>query len=101
MEGGGVTDYLRKVLSRGDTVGVVVWVGDLGVFSANIAEARGSSCGVTDICDKVKVKKAEVRFVTEGGGGKSTSWIGDTTAPDLLGQEAGESGGMGGLADYL
>ena len=39
--------------------------------------------------------------MAEGGGGKSVSRSGDTTAPDLLGQEAGDSGGMGGLKSYL
>ena len=47
-------------------------------------------------------KKAEGRLVAEGGGGQSTSGSGDTTAPDILGQEAGSTGRMGGLtALYL
>ena len=33
--------------------------------------------------------------------GKITSGIGDTTALDLLIQEAGDSGGVGGLTDHL
>ena len=37
----------------------------------------------------------------EAGGVKSTSGSRDTIAPDLLGQESRNSGGMGGLADYL
>ena len=37
----------------------------------------------------------------EGGDGQSTSGSGDTTVPDLLGQEAGKSGRMGGLTAYL
>ena len=36
-----------------------------------------------------------------GGGGQSTSGSRDTTAPELLGQETGESGRMGGLTAYL
>ena len=39
--------------------------------------------------------------MVEGGGGNSTSGSGDTTTPDLLGQEEGISGGMGGLTDDL
>ena len=52
-EGGGGTVRLGEVLSRGDTDGVVVWGGDLGVVGANGAEARGSSCGVPETGDKV------------------------------------------------
>ena len=39
--------------------------------------------------------------MVEGRGGKITSGSGDTTAPDLLGQESGDSGVMGGLIDYI
>ena len=73
----------------------------MGVVGANGAEARGGSCGVPETGDEVEGKKAEGPFVAEGGGGKSTSGSGDTTAPDLLGQEAGDSGGMGGLTADL
>ena len=45
--------------------------------------------------------KAEERFVAEGGGRKITSGSGGETAPDLLGQEACNSGVMGGLTDCL
>ena len=39
--------------------------------------------------------------MAECDGGKSTSGIRDTNSLELLGQEAGDSGGMGGLAADL
>ena len=69
----------------------------MGVVGANGTEAGSSSCGVIATGDKVEVKKAEGRFVAEGGGEKSNSGSGDTTDPNLLGQEAGDSGIMDGL----
>ena len=73
----------------------------MGVIGANGSEARGSSCGVPETGEKVEIKKYEGRLVAEGGGRKSASGSRDTTAPDLLGQESGNSGGMGGLTAYL
>ena len=75
--------------------------GDLGVIGANGAEARGISCGVPETGDEVEGKNSEGRVVAEGGGGQNASGSRDTTAPDLLGQEAGESGKMGGLVEYI
>ena len=46
-------------------------------------------------------KLAEGRILVEGGVGQSASGSRDTTAPDLIGQEAGYSGRMGGLTSYL
>ena len=77
------------------------WGGDLGVVGANGTEAGRTSCGVLATGDEVEEKKAEGRFVAEGGGRKSTSGSRDTTAPYLLGQEAGDSGRMGGLTAYI
>ena len=72
------------------------------VRGRDVGSAGGrSSFRVPYIGDKVEGKKAEVRFMVEGGGGKSTSGSGDTIVPDLLGQEAGGSGGIGGLTAYL
>ena len=73
----------------------------MGAVGDNGTEVGRSSCGVTDTGDEVEGKKAEGRLVVEVGNGKSNSGIGDTTAMDLLRQEAGNSGGMGGLAAYL
>ena len=67
----------------------------MGVFGTNGAEDIGSSYRVPETGDEVEGKNAEGRFVSEGGDGQSTSGSGDTTAPDLLGQESGDSGGMG------
>ena len=39
--------------------------------------------------------------MAEGGSKKSTSGSKDTTAPDLLRQEAGNSGGMGGPMAHI
>ena len=72
----------------------------MGVVGANVAEARGSLYGVTKTGDEVECKKSEVRFLAEDNGRKSALRSGETTAPDLLGQEAGDSGGMGGLMAY-
>ena len=85
----------------GNTGSDVVRGEDLGVVGANVAEAGRSSCGFPATEDEVEGKKAEGKFVAEGGGGQSTSGSRDTTALDLLGQEAGESGEMGGLTAYL
>ena len=67
MEVGGRAGRLRKVLSRGDTGGVVGWCGDLGSDSDNVTEAGGGSCGVPETGDEFKEKKAEGRLVEEGG----------------------------------
>ena len=73
----------------------------MGVFGANGAEAIGNSCGVSETGDEVEGKKSEGRFVVEGCGKQITSGSGDTTAPDPLRQEAGESGGMGGPTAHI
>ena len=73
----------------------------MGVVGANGTEDKGGSCGVPETCDEVEEKKDEGRFVVEGGGGKITSGSEDTTDPDLLGHEAGDRDGMGGLTSYL
>ena len=39
--------------------------------------------------------------MAEDGGGKNASRSGETTAPDLLGKESGNSGGMGGIKAFL
>ena len=100
-EGGGGAVSLGKFLLCGDIVGVVVWYRYLGVIISNGSEARGISFGVPDTGEKVEGKNVEGQLVAEGGGRHSASGNGDTTAPDLLGKESGDSGGMGGLTDYL
>ena len=65
------------------------------------AQYGGIPCGVLDTGEEFEGKKSEGRIVAEGGGRQSYSGSGDTTAPDLLGQEAGNSGVMGGLTAYL
>ena len=49
-----------------------------------------------EACNKVKGKEAEGRIVAEGRGIKCTSRSRDTTTPDLLGQEKGNSDRVGG-----
>ena len=100
-EGGGIAGGLIKCLSRGTSSGAVVWSGDVGSIGANDAEVRGSSYGFDATGNKIKDKAAEGRVVEEGGRKKSTSWIGDTTAPDLLGQETCNSDGVGGPTAYF
>ena len=51
VEGGGASGHLREVISYGNTGGAVVWVGYVGVFGANGAEAIGNSCGVFETGD--------------------------------------------------
>ena len=100
-EGGGGIGRLREVLSCGNIGDDVVQDGYLVVVGANGIEAGRISCGVTATVDEFEGKKAEGRFVVEGSGGQSTSGIRDTTALDLLGQEKGDCGRMGGLTAYL
>ena len=100
-EGGSGIVCLGNVLLRGNTRGAVVWGGDLGVVGANGAKDRRSSCGVPETGDKIEIKTSEGWFVAEDGSRKSTSGIGDTTATYLLGKEAGNSDGMGGLTAYI
>ena len=73
----------------------------MGAVVTNGAEVRGSACGFPKTGDKVKVKEAEVRVVAKGGGEQSTSGRRDTIAPDLLGQDTGNSGGVGGPTTYF
>ena len=73
----------------------------MGVVGSNGSEAGGSSCGVPDTGDKFECKKAEGRLVVEGGGKNIASGSRDTTATDLLGKEAGNSGVMGGFTTYF
>ena len=40
----------------------------MDVVVSNVSGARGGSCGVPETGDKVEDKKAEGRFVAEGGG---------------------------------
>ena len=100
-EGGGGAHHMGEVLSRVSTGGADVWGRNMGVVGANGVEARGNSCGVPEIGGEVKGKEAEELFVAEGGGEQSTSGSGDTTTPDLIGQETGKSGGMGGPTAHI
>ena len=84
-EEGGRTIQLKEVLLCGNTCGTVVWGRYVDVVGANGAEARGISCGVTETGEKVEGKKAEGRFMAEGGVRQSNSGGRDTTAPDILG----------------
>ena len=78
-----------------------VWGRDVGSVGANGIEVRGSACWFPLMCDKVKGKSAEVRVVAEGGDKQSNSGSGDTTTPDLFGQDAGYSGEVGGPTAYF
>ena len=62
---------------------------------------KGVYVGVSETGDEVKGKKAEGRFVAEGGSKQSTSGRVDTNAPDLLGQETGNSIRMGGSTSHI
>ena len=101
MEGGSGAGHLGKVLLWCNTVGSVAWGGGAVVVGANGAESRGSLCGVPETGEKVKGKNSEGRFAVDGGSKNITSGSGGTTSPDLLGQEIGESGGMGGPTAHI
>ena len=73
----------------------------MGAFGANVANVRGSSWGFPVADKKDKVKSDEGRVVAAGGGKNSPSGSWDTAAPDLRGQETGDSGGVGGPTDYF
>ena len=88
--------HIVKVLLCGNTSGAVVWGGYVGVVDANVTVVRGSTCGFPEAVNKVKGKEAEGRFVAEGRSRKITLGRGDTTNPDLLGKETGNSGRVGG-----
>ena len=100
-EGGGGAGRIREVILNSDIGSVVVWGGDLGVVDANGADSGGSLCGVPETGGKVEGKNSEGRLVAEGGGVQSDSGSRYTTSPDLLGQEEGDSGGMGGIMAYI
>ena len=100
-EGGVRAGCLGKVLLRGDTGSVVIWGGDLGVVGANGAEAGGSSFWFPETGENFEGKNSEGRLVEKGGGRQSDSGSGDTTAPELIGQEEGNSGRMGGREAYI
>ena len=93
-ERGGRTGCLSKVLLCYDIGAVIVWDGDLGVVGANGADARGGLCGVPETGEKVEGKSSEVWFMAEDGGGQNALGRGSTIAPDLLGQESNDSGGI-------
>ena len=67
----------------------------------NASEVRGSEYGFPVTGNKVKGKDSEVRVVEEGGGKNISSGSGCTTAPDLLGQETVNSGGVGEPMAYF
>ena len=101
MEGGGGAGHLGEVLLHGKTGGDVFWGRDISVVGTNGSKTRGSSCGIPETGNEVGGKNSERRFVAEGGGVKSASGRGDTTATNPLRQEAGISGRIGALVAYL
>ena len=101
MEGGSRAGDLGKVLLWCNIVGSVAWGGDAVVVGSNSAEFRGSLCGVPETGEKVKGKNSNGRFVVDGGSKTNNSGSGDTTSLNLLGQETGESGGMGGPTSHI
>ena len=100
-EGGGVAGHLGNVLSHRTSGSDDVWSVYVGAIGANGADVRGSSYGFPVTGNKVKGKAAEGRVMVEGGGKQSNSRSGDTTDPDLLGQETSKSGGVGGPTAYF
>ena len=73
----------------------------MDAVGANGAEVRGSACGFSATCDKVKGKEAKERIMAKGVDIKRTSGSGEITTSDLLGQDTGNSGGVGGPTDYF
>ena len=101
MEGGVRARRLGNVLLRCSSGVAVFWGRYVGAISANGAKIRGSAPWFPEAGNKVKVKAAEVRVVAEGRGTKSTSGSKDTAALDLLGQDTGDNGGVGGPTAYF
>ena len=89
------------VLPRGSSSVAIVWSGDMGAFGANGIEVRGIVCGFPAAGHKKKGKSAEGRFLVAGEGKKSPPGIGDRSAPDICGQETGNSGSVGGPTAYF
>ena len=100
-EGGGGAVSLGKVLSRSSSGSAIVWGRDVGDFGANGAEVRGSVRGFPTSRNKVKGKASEGRVMATGGGKNTPSESEYTAAPDLRGQETGDSSGVGGPTAYF
>ena len=100
-ERGGGAGSLGKVLPHVSSGGALVWSGDMGAFSTNDAEVRGSTCGFPAPGHK-KTGNAEEGWVLAVGDGKnSPTGSRDTDAPDICGQATGNSGGVGGPTAYF
>ena len=100
-EGGGVAGCLGNYLSCGTSGGAVFGGGDVGAIGVNGVKVRGRSYGFPVTDNRVKGKAAEGQVVSEGGNKQSTLFRGDTTAPDLLSKETGNSDGVGGPTSYF
>ena len=79
----------------------IVWSGDMGEFWANGADVRGSTCGFPTASHKKKCKATKGRVVVAGDRKNSPPGSGETSAPNICGQETGVSGGVGGPTDYF
>ena len=88
-------------LPRGSSGGALVWSGDMGDFGTNDAEVRGSACGFPAAGQKKKVIVDEGWVLASGEGKNSPTWSRDTAAPDICGQETGDSDGVGGPTAYF
>ena len=73
----------------------------MGNVGANGADSGRIPCGVPATGGKVEGKRSKGQFVAFGGRGQSNLGRVYTTAPGLLGQEAGNCGLMGVLTAYL
>ena len=96
IEGVGGSGCLGIFLSRGSSGGAFAWGGDMGAISDKGVEVRGNKYWFPSRGNKFKGKAAEGRVLVEGGRKKGPSGSGDTASSDLLGQETGNSGVVGG-----
>ena len=100
-EGGVGSGSLGKVLPHGSSGNSLVWSGDVVAFSTNYSEVRVNSCGFPASGHREKGNTAEGWVLAAGDGKSIPTGIGDTAAPDIYGQETGDSGGVGGPTNYF
>ena len=89
--GRGVIHLSRKIIINHDFSWYCCLEQRHSAIVASGVEVRGSSYGFPSTQNKVKGKASEGRVVAEVGGKISTSGVKDTTNPDLLEYETGDS----------
>ena len=100
-EVGGGARILGNVLPRGSSVGDIFGGGDMGAIGANGAEVRGGACRLPLSGYKDKGKASKGCVVATGNGKNSPPGSEETAAPEIFGQETGNSGRVDGpMTDF-